>query len=40
MDGPTVDAVAGGDVGDPGTVQCLSHREVALLNHRQLREHL
>jgi hypothetical protein len=40
VDGAPVDPVAGGDVGDPGTVQGLPHREVTLLNHRQLREHV
>ena len=39
VDGPSVDAVTGSDVGDLGTVEHLSHREVALLNHRKLREH-
>ena len=39
VDGPPVDAVAGGDVGDLGAVQHLSDRQVALLNHGQLREH-
>jgi hypothetical protein len=38
--GAAIDAVAGGNVGDPGTVEHLSHREVALLDHRKLREHL
>jgi len=32
VDGPTIDAVAGGDVGDLGALERLSHREVALLN--------
>ena len=39
MDGPPVDAVAGGDVGHLGAVEHLPDREVALLNHRKLREH-
>jgi hypothetical protein len=39
VDGPPIDAVAGGDVADPGAVEHLPHREVALLNHRKLREH-
>ena len=34
-----VHTVAGGHVGDPGAVQRLPHRQVALLNHRKLREH-
>jgi hypothetical protein len=34
VDGPSVDAVAGGDVGDLGAVEHLPHREVTLLNHR------
>jgi len=40
MDGPPIDAVSCGDVGDLGAVEHLSHREETLLNHRQLREHL
>ena len=36
MDGPAIDAVAGGDVGDLGARPALSHRKVALLNHGQL----
>jgi hypothetical protein len=39
VDGPPIDPVAGGDVGDPGAVEHLPHRQVALLNHRQLRKH-
>jgi hypothetical protein len=37
--GAAVDPVAGGDIGDLGALQRLPDREVALLNHRQLREH-
>jgi hypothetical protein len=39
VDGPSIDAVAGGHVGDLGAVEHLPDREVALLNHRKLREH-
>jgi len=37
---PAVDPVAAGDVGDGGSrVECLSHGQVALLNHRKLHKH-
>ena len=39
VDGAPIDPVAGGDIGDPGAVQHLPYRQLALLNHRQLREH-
>ena len=36
MDRAPVDAVAGGDVDDLGSVEHLPHRQVTLLNHRKL----
>jgi hypothetical protein len=40
MDGATIHPVAPGDVGHTGAGEHLPDREVALLNHGQLREHL
>ena len=40
MDRAAIDAVTGRHVGHLGAVEHLPHREGALLNHRQLREHL
>jgi hypothetical protein len=40
VDGPAVDPVAPGDVGDRDSrVEGLSHGQVALLNHRKLHKH-
>jgi hypothetical protein len=40
VDGPSVDPVAAGHIGDGGTgIEGLSHGQVALLNHRKLHKH-
>jgi hypothetical protein len=39
VDGAAVDAVAGRDVDDLGSVEHFPDRQVALLNHRKLRQH-
>jgi len=39
VEGTSVDPVAGGHVGDGGTVEHLSHGVVALLNHGKLHQH-
>ncbi len=39
VDGPSVDAVAGGDIGHRGALEHVSHGVVALLNHRKLHQH-